>query len=273
MYRDIFLKHCEVTGRLDLLAQCYLRPGSNFEGPSWVPDLRAYPAEFRDQEDGFQANGPSPASFHVEDGERLAVTGRICDTVTMVAESADADLKSLLDFLRRLQPANIFTASTYSTGEPFLDAWVRTFVLDLTEERFPTVGHEPLDTLKSRLLAMIHHDGQNNAELQPELHELNNSTRDTWTDMRFFATSKLMGFGPYDMHTSDVVCVLLGLSTPLIVRPAEDGAYRVVGWAYVHGLMDGEALLGPLLPVWRSKQLWVNRRFVVRYQNIETSKV
>ena len=72
--------------------------------------------------------------------------------VRAVADSADADAKSLLQFVRRLQPSNVHPDPTYSTGEPFIDAWTRTLVLDLTDERFPTIGHEPLDALRTKLL-------------------------------------------------------------------------------------------------------------------------
>lgn len=146
-------------------------------------------------------------------------------------------------------------------------------MLDLTAERFPTIRHEPLEALKARLLTVLESDETDGRSAESELNAVNNSVRDTWTDMRFFTAGKFMGFGPFDMQPGDVVSVLLGLSTPLIIRPAKGGAYTVVGWAYVHGLMDGEALLGPLLPTWRSKQYWTNRRFLVRYQNIETSRI
>jgi hypothetical protein len=53
-----------------------------------------------------------------------------------------------------------------------------------------------------------------------------------------------------NFDTGDVLCVLLGCGSPLILRPCENAAYQVVGPVYVHGLMDNEALLGPLPPGW-----------------------
>jgi hypothetical protein len=44
----------------------------------------------------------------------------------------------------------------------------------------------------------------------------------------------------------DRVCVILGCPLPMILRPNSSGRYQVVGPAYVHGLMDAEAVLGPL---------------------------
>jgi hypothetical protein len=45
----------------------------------------------------------------------------------------------------------------------------------------------------------------------------------------------------------DMICVLLGCPYPVILREQPSGRYLFVACACVHGLMDGEALLGPLL--------------------------
>lgn len=54
-----------------------------------------------------------------------------------------------------------------------------------------------------------------------------------------------IGWAPIGTEIGDVVCVLLGSNVPLILRPAtepDDGNWLVVGPAYVHGLMYGEAI-------------------------------
>ena len=40
----------------------------------------------------------------------------------------------------------------------------------------------------------------------------------------------------------DMVCVLLGGDTPFVLRPLGNGEWHFVAEAYVHGLMDGEAM-------------------------------
>jgi hypothetical protein len=50
-----------------------------------------------------------------------------------------------------------------------------------------------------------------------------------------------MGLGPNAMQTGDVVCILFGCKVPYILRPV-DGHYLLVGDAYIHGIMDGEAM-------------------------------
>jgi hypothetical protein len=40
----------------------------------------------------------------------------------------------------------------------------------------------------------------------------------------------------------DKICIFFGASVPFVLRERDDGGYMFVGEAYVHGLMDGEAL-------------------------------
>lgn len=58
-----------------------------------------------------------------------------------------------------------------------------------------------------------------------------------------FVTSKgYLGLGPQHLQADDVVSIIQGAVTPFILRPTGDGRYQLVGEAYVHGIMDGEAL-------------------------------
>jgi hypothetical protein len=54
-----------------------------------------------------------------------------------------------------------------------------------------------------------------------------------------------MALGPGGVSAGDVICVVLGCSTPLVLRqdPAREGEYyQLVGACYVHGVMYGEAV-------------------------------
>jgi len=56
-----------------------------------------------------------------------------------------------------------------------------------------------------------------------------------------------MGLVPEVAETGDLVCVLMGCSVPVILRPVlkdgqETGHFNLVGEAYIHGIMDGEAV-------------------------------
>lgn len=59
----------------------------------------------------------------------------------------------------------------------------------------------------------------------------------------FTTRTGLVGHTRLDVRAGDAVCVLLGGNMPLVLRPVhEHGAYTYIGQAFVHGIMDGEAL-------------------------------
>lgn len=64
-----------------------------------------------------------------------------------------------------------------------------------------------------------------------------------WQRRLFWTSCGLLGLGPLNMHTGDVIAVLYGCELPLVLRPTSHvDRYCVVGAAYVRGTMDGEAM-------------------------------
>ena len=55
------------------------------------------------------------------------------------------------------------------------------------------------------------------------------------------------GLGPSDASPGDLACILLGCSVPVILREVSmfgsSVAYELVGETYMHGFMDGEAII------------------------------
>jgi hypothetical protein len=51
-----------------------------------------------------------------------------------------------------------------------------------------------------------------------------------------------LGLVPDIAELGDVICVLPGCSTPLIIRPGMGGYFNLIGECYVHGLMEGEVM-------------------------------
>lgn len=62
----------------------------------------------------------------------------------------------------------------------------------------------------------------------------------------FVGEDRRLGLGPYGIQVGDVVSVLLGCNSAVVLRPTHDGRYQIVGEAYYYGFMSGEAFLGPL---------------------------
>ncbi|KAI4172280.1 MAG: hypothetical protein LQ348_006808 [Seirophora lacunosa] len=61
----------------------------------------------------------------------------------------------------------------------------------------------------------------------------------------------LIGLALEACRENDCIVILLGCQSPMVLRPTNDGSFLVVGECYVDGLMEGEALLGPLPSNWR----------------------
>jgi hypothetical protein len=68
----------------------------------------------------------------------------------------------------------------------------------------------------------------------------------TTTNRRFMAAGNYFGLAPLCTEVGDVVVVVLGCLVPIVLReraPSMGGGYLNVGDAYLHGFMDGEAIM------------------------------
>ena len=67
---------------------------------------------------------------------------------------------------------------------------------------------------------------------------------DHWNSRRMITTEAgYVGLGSNACKSGDIVCIIFGCSTPIILRRKEN-AFQLVGEAYIHGIMNGEALKG-----------------------------
>ena len=57
-------------------------------------------------------------------------------------------------------------------------------------------------------------------------------------------SSGFLGLGPTNMVVGDEVWILAGAKMPFVLRSLENGRYKLLGQAYVHGIMHGEAVEG-----------------------------
>jgi hypothetical protein len=58
----------------------------------------------------------------------------------------------------------------------------------------------------------------------------------------FISANDILGIAPAAAEVGDVVCILLGANVPFVLRAESGGRYRLLGEAYVHGIMDGQFL-------------------------------
>jgi len=75
---------------------------------------------------------------------------------------------------------------------------------------------------------------------------------------RFFICGQqgLFGVGPEETRKGDVVCLLLGGRVPYVLRPLENGNYRLIGECYLHFMMDGLILITLQSATVKSREEW-----------------
>jgi hypothetical protein len=78
-------------------------------------------------------------------------------------------------------------------------------------------------------------------DTEPALHALRRQFDQLY--LRVLVTTKngYLGVAPLHVQQGDRVCVLLGCSMPVVLRPRGDGCI-LIGESYIHGVMDGEAM-------------------------------
>ncbi|KAH7382438.1 hypothetical protein DE146DRAFT_226946 [Phaeosphaeria sp. MPI-PUGE-AT-0046c] len=97
--------------------------------------------------------------------------------------------------------------------------------------------------------------GSSGTELTPCIREYLELVRDTVWNRRTFRgyragnmRESLFGLVPRQARVGDSLCVLLGCSVPVCLRKVREenngSRWQLIGEAYVHGFMDGEAISG-----------------------------
>ncbi|KAJ4301911.1 hypothetical protein N0V90_004007 [Kalmusia sp. IMI 367209] len=135
----------------------------------------------------------------------------------------------------------------YPNGSSLEDAFWRTMIGDLVTAEFPRQRAEYTDC---QLVSEFYQNGT--------ISEILTSLRCMIVNQGFFITREgYIGIGPPDMAKGDEAWVLFGGNVPFILRPLghaeswkckNSNDYTLVGNAYVHGIMDGEAIDRPWNP-------------------------
>lgn len=124
------------------------------------------------------------------------------------------------------------------------------FTLSLVGGRYKHRGKAEDDLDRHRRLANAYLDyvkshhggGKADESLRSDARDFENDHAVTANERRFIVTEKgFYGLGSQLTQEGDVVAVFPGLRVPYVLRPTGD-MYKLVGAAYVHGVMCGELL-------------------------------
>lgn len=216
--------------------------------PSWVPDWSS-PRMSRPLDMTF-ATLRSRASYWLKD-KILQVTGVYLSPISHIQELNFSLQSRKIDLARRLRriSEDMGFLGECAPGSDTLRAFGQTLCCGLRNQRrdFPASADAPsLEEVDTVLYHALNGDLMDGL-LDLSDHAFFDAAFDHSGGRSFFITEQgSMGLSPSAATLGDIVVVILGCTSPLVLRPVGDGKYLVVGEAYYNGYMDGEALLGPL---------------------------
>jgi hypothetical protein len=274
VYEELVRISIQTTGTLMMTFLC--RKPKHLQLPSWVPDLSlnlpddawntSCPLGFFGADGNNWANVgvPSPGcilSPTYEKGE-LTVSGFIYDTPIILGPVWDGTLEERQsNFYKVILEYQKLLDETDAASFPHLicqhrkECFWRTLIWNANkEDRYPAPANfgKLFDRLfkEEQLVANINEPttAEHLQRVIPhgEPAAYYEALVRHGFKRRFFITKKgNLGSGPPDMEEGDLVCIVLGAKTPVVLREKdgeERGKFELVGYAYVHGIMHGEGL-------------------------------
>jgi hypothetical protein len=267
IFREIMRRWVTHFGSLNLLSQS--EPGaddylsSSPSNTSWIPDWSKKEVIFgRNYWRGFAASQLAAAASFSSDSHVLTTPGikalEICH-LQAIPVMKGRDVEEVKDALRQLLTRTDGLNGSYITGVSMLEAYTRTFLANaLAENEEPWRGEDP--TLQEAM-DIVSQLNQANNNSQPH-HARGIGPSDAFFKIAramvggrqlMFGSDGYIGIVPRLAREGDLICILLGCHSPIVLRPAagdnnsnDSSMFRVVGESYVLGLSEGEGLLGPL---------------------------
>ncbi|KAI0172141.1 heterokaryon incompatibility protein-domain-containing protein [Hypoxylon sp. FL1284] len=257
VYQHAFWEFVQLNRNLMLLKFCDAgQRKDSWDGPSWVPDW----------EHGVivapqyvYAAGGTKAEATLVDAEQgiLSCTGieaakvRATSEKNWVSYDPHLSLATSLEIVKAWYGLWEKHRSTLSEDVEFFTAIRYGWVWE--RRRCGRTAREYSDEYR----ALVAHGDTTTGTVKEGGYLLQDLLRDEIHGTVFCTDQGLPGMGPVGMKPGDIVVVLLGCAHPLVLRASSQAhkyrgnqTYEVVGPAYVHGLMEAQALLGPTKQPW-----------------------
>lgn len=247
VYQDVTIRYIARTESMDILRFSGLE-GNRSKMPTWVPTWSV-----RDKGTLFiirKASGGTLPKVQFKGPDTLNVTGLCLAIVQQIENLGGKTNEKVVANIRKAAPDDIL-GSSYVGGGSLLAAYCHTICANNhAETSIPHYNGWPRIQQSLDLLSAILQPGKQRAtEHQPgaETNTYLNMVQYYTRTHSFIKTREgYMGLVPLETRAGDHVCILLGCPSPMLLRPAPNNQFLVVRECYVHGLMTGEAFLGPL---------------------------
>jgi hypothetical protein len=290
VYTDFVISCIRESGKL--LAICLRQPAppdlQTVPGlPSWVPDIAdaagTLSLRFGVFEGSYHAAGWSPAQWSVSsDFSELRALGIRCDVITGVEDVQQRGEDIYATLLRWWRLAEHQDHKPHPCGLSKIQVFFLNIVKDVSRDRGTTLESKEMESREKLFrkaagfaMAMLKSgegvypistdfptqiiDDDLERVVDPAYEqryywEFTSSIMGLIPDSAFFISSQgYMAIGPRRAEKGDVICVLLGYPTPLILRPVDshyiltedsyifvDNHYVLIGDSYIYGMMQGE---------------------------------
>lgn len=214
----------------------------------------------------FSAAGSLPRSLVIDEAGELAlkVRGLRLDDISLVGESKHQFLKGSpcpewLSLVKALP-------TIYHTGQPRMEVFWRTLITDtagidhqhpapagysqafwswMTQKTLAMHGN-PIQTAVTKALAdfmagvsTLLEPGAEDTISSSEYEAVFSHAQHV---KPFVTTKSYLGIGSESLRMRDSVWIVMGSRIPLVLRECKTGVFQLVGGAYIHGFMHGEAL-------------------------------
>lgn len=237
---------------LDILSNCEIQDTSTAgDLPSWVPDFRLpllttetsvalsfassfFPHRFSFDNDILRVSAVRVAT--VTAVKRLSPTSSAEDLELLIRDTWQFLTKQSSSFLSKTKdPSGTFCSAL--CGGNFKHSFVPERAVDAP---FSDCRDVISQVIEGRPLDVTY---RNHESWRTYLKSIENICRN-----RSFAVTDCgyVGLAPLFAQAGDEVFVVLGCDRPLVLRPARDALYQVVGEVVIPEIQAGEAILGPL---------------------------
>ncbi|KAL9943215.1 hypothetical protein D7B24_002947 [Verticillium nonalfalfae] len=261
VYQDTVLRYIQQSKNTNILASCEIIAARKTM-PTWVPDWSR--KRIANTMPMHLASSMSEAHAGPTGNGVLKASGAYCATVAEVTELFGdfVPVLQVIATVRQIAPADVLSGPYMDRAGGLLEAYCATLAWGLFDSLYnpPMESYPDHDvSIESLKLVLEQQEDSKRTSSSYDYSTLVYVTQliATCKGRSFFTTQEgYIGLGPKYTKPGDKVYVVLGCDVPLILRDRHSGGdranlpgepeFEVVGDSYVHGLMSGEALLGPL---------------------------
>lgn len=262
VYRDMVLKSVEHSQRLTILHFCDLA-----SKPTWVPDLHQR-QRFIGRFSHTFASANSDAAIRVVDKDRIMVYGVRCDDIdqrisTVPDDVTDNDLEKIVanTMIKFLGPKTDFW------NQEALELAVQSLFAGQTFE-LTELAYYPQTARSASILKQWASSSTIDASSIVDENQTITSLRGILPGCSIYkTTSNSLVVGSSHLHPGDLVYMLLGVGSNVVLRPVSNNEFIVVGPVHhpLHAM--AESICGQLPEGWRAVLQAGSQRPIFRKQN------